>query len=215
MNRETLRKLNIVFILFFTISLFTFVFLNGGAYARLFRYAVLLRLPFVAEDLRENDILEVAAGTGEVFEGDYQLVIPKIDVLAPIVIPRGAGNDAVLASMEEGVGLYPGSDEVGTPESRSIILGHSSRASWYRGEYATVFALLSKLEPLDEFYVVGGGKKYTYRVFSKQTLTPRETNQILSGEKSGSEVDLITCYPVGSASARTLVRASLVNVEEI
>lgn len=215
MTRELFRKLNIVLILFFAISFFVFVLLNGGAYARVLRYTIVLHLPFIAEDLRANDILEVAAAAQDTSGKNYQLVIPKIEVVAPIVAPLGEGNKAVLAGMEEGVALYPGSAQVGSPDGRSIILGHSSRASWYRGDYATIFALLSKLEPLDEFYVVGDGKKYTYRVFARQHLTPSETNAILAGPSSGSEIDLITCYPVGSASSRTLVRASLVRVEEL
>lgn len=215
MGKELLKKTNIFLILFFAFGLIVYGALNGGAYGRQLKYAIFINLPFLGNDLRANDILEVREATASVPDGGYQLFIPKIDVSAPIVIPLGTSNKAVLASLEEGVGLYPGSAALGTPESRSIILGHSSRASWYRGEYATIFALLPKLEPLDEFYIIGNGKKYVYNVFSKQILSPKAANELFTGPSSGSEIDLITCYPIGSASSRTVIRASLVRVENI
>ena len=221
LRRERLRKLNLFLIFFFGISLFVLFLLNGGAYARDMRYALFLRSPLATDDLKEGDILQVGLVPGAPVATPsggkyaYRLSIPKIEVSVPVILPRENTKTSILASLEEGVGLYPASALPGTPDARSVILGHSSRASWYRGEYATIFALLPRLEELDEFYITGNGKKYTYRVFSKKILTPSDTNAILAGPSSGSEIDLITCYPIGSASKRTLIRASLVSVEEI
>jgi LPXTG-site transpeptidase (sortase) family protein len=144
----------------------------------------------------------------------YRLVIPKIGVNVPMVFPSDDSMKAILASLEQGVGIYHGSDlpaELG----RTVVLGHSSRASWYRGDYATVFSLLPKLEQLDEFYVLEGNKKHRYIVFAKQYLSPAETNAVLSGMSAGSEIDLITCYPIGSASQRTLIRAKYIETVDM
>ena len=143
----------------------------------------------------------------------YILDIPKIGVHVPIAFPNDSDTDAVLESMERGVSLYPGSSLPGSA-GRSVLLGHSSRASWYNGEYATVFSLLEKLNTLDEFYIEGpNGVKYTYIVFSKQFLSPDEANAILAGPSAPGEVDLVTCWPIGSASERTLIRAKLIGEE--
>jgi LPXTG-site transpeptidase (sortase) family protein len=142
------------------------------------------------------------------------LSIPKIEVNTPVVIPREVTKQGILASLEEGVGLYPGSAGIGAP-GRAVVLGHSSRASWYRGEYAYIFALLHKLEEYDKFYVTGGGKKYTYQVFANKVMTPQEANAFLATTPSDSEIDLVTCYPVGSASKRTIIQAKLISVENI
>ncbi|MEK7608057.1 MAG: sortase [Patescibacteria group bacterium] len=210
-------------------SLLSFFIMNGGAFAANIRYALFLRSPFVEADLARGEILEVEpiiaeegptvarerSGSRILVAQEYELIIPKISVQVPIVPPRSGSKEAILASMEGGVALYPSSDGIGTPSGRSILLGHSSRASWYRGDYATIFSLLPKLEVFDEFYVVGKGKKYVYQVFARKILSPSDANALLSGYASGSELDLITCYPIGSASKRNIVQASLVRVEEI
>lgn len=216
MHRDRFRKLNIFLIFFFGFSLFGFFLLNGGAFARNIRYELLLNSPFASSDLKRGEILTVApaAASAATTTRQFYLEIPKIGVIAPIVIPENTSNKGVLASLEEGVGLYPGSAMPGEA-GRAIVLGHSSRASWYRGDYATVFSLLPKLSEGDEFYATAGGQKFIYRIYSKKILSPSETNAILAQPIGDSEMDLITCYPIGSASERTLIQAKLVAIENI
>ena|SRR3989344_7322019 len=220
MDARKLEKLNIFLILFFGAGLLAYLLLNGGAYWKNLRYALFLNSPFASADLKENNILEVkgapaGASAGPTLAAEsLRLVIPKIEVDAAIILPQDASNKGVLAALEEGVGLYPNSAYPGE-DGRAVILGHSSRASWYRGEYAYIFSLLSKLAPGDEFYITDGQTKYVFRVFSKQNLSPAATNAILAGPTQGVEVALITCYPIGSASQRTLVQAQLVAAEDL
>lgn len=202
--------------LFFGTSLLIFWLLNGGAYAKEIRYRLFLNSPFASPDLTSGDILSFAEKgsskrkTDEKENLPMRIVIPKIQVDAPIITPKRDTVGDILASLEEGVGIYPGSVMPGD-EGRTVILGHSSRATWYRGDYATVFALLSKLEAGDQFFVFSGNTQYTYKVFSKKILTPQETNGILARQTSQSEINLITCYPIGSASKRTLIQANLIS----
>lgn len=214
MTRLNLKKEITIFLsLFFGISLFLFWLLNGGAYAKELRYNLFLNSPFAREDLKKGEIVKLANSKTQIansFENknNFEIEIPKINVKAPVVFPKTDTIKDILTSLEYGVGLYPGSKLPGE-EGRGVILGHSSRASWYRGDYATIFALLPKLEPGDNFFITYKGKKYEYTVLSKQYLTPEETNAILAGPSSGSEIDLITCWPIGSASKRTLIRGKL------
>lgn len=202
--------------LFAAMSLFFYWLLNGGAYAKEIRYSLFLNSPFASQDLKQGDILDIKSklntGAGEnISESDeYILIIPKIAVTAPVIWPRSSATRDILLSLEEGVGIYPGSDLPGE-FGRAVLLGHSSRASWYRGNYATIFALLSKLEQRDRFYVIHGNTKYEYEVFAKRFLSPAETNEVLADAPNESEIDLITCYPIGSASQRTFIQGKLVN----
>ncbi|MFH0890599.1 MAG: sortase, partial [Candidatus Liptonbacteria bacterium] len=143
---------------------------------------------------------------------EFYLSIPKIQINTPIVIPKDSGKVSVLASLEEGVGLYPGSAKPGQ-NGRAVILGHSSKATWYRGDYAYIFSLLPKLTEGDEVFVTTDNKKMIFRIFSKQILTPTDTNTVLAAPTAVPEITLITCYPIGGASKRNVVRAQLVSVE--
>jgi LPXTG-site transpeptidase (sortase) family protein len=204
--------------IFITLSIGIFGLLNAAAFARTLRYDLLLHSPFASEDLKQGDILEVGSGTpgGVAFTvtSTAQLAIPAIGVVTPIVPPKGTAKKDILAAMEEGVALYPGSVGPGE-QGRVVMLGHSSRASWYRGNYATVFSLLSKLEGGQEFVVAAQGKKYIYQIFRTSTLSPSDTNALLAGPFMESEIDLITCYPVGGASKRTVVQARLIRTETL
>jgi LPXTG-site transpeptidase (sortase) family protein len=219
-RHTTLRKANLFLISFFAFSLLVYFFMNGGAYWRILRYDLFLNT-FASSDLKNGELLEVKDGVSapndpahSVFAGGYTLIIPKIDTMTPIVIPRNPSKEGILAALEEGVGLYPGSVDVGVA-GRTIILGHSSRASWYFGQYAYIFSLLHKLDASDSFYVTGGGKRYTYKVIANKVLSPVDTNSLLATTSPDSEIDLVTCYPVGSASQRTIIQAKLVKVEKI
>lgn len=179
------------------------------------RYDLFLKSPFAGSDLKQGDILAVPGAGVPIGSGEkLYLSIPKIDANAPIITPAENTKADILASLEAGVGLYPGSVPPGG-NGRAVILGHSSKASWYRGKYAYIFALLPKLEKGDEFYITADRKKYVYRVFDKQVLSPADANVLLASPASGSEAVLITCYPIGSASKRQIIRAQMVRTENI
>lgn len=211
------KEILIFITLFFGLSLFGFWLLNGGAYAQELRYYLFLRSPLADQDLKTGQILKVAEAGLNIEEisslsPNYRLFIPKIGVEAPIILPKSDTTEDILAGLEEGVGLYPDSALPGTP-GRGVLLGHSSRASWYRGNYATIFTLLSKLDTGDEFIITNGSQSYRYLVFDRQVLSPDDTNELLANPADSSELALITCYPIGSSSQRTVVQAKLVGAE--
>ena len=216
--KANLRQLNIFLILFFGISLFFYILINGGAFTRNLRYVLFLNSPFASSDLRNEDILAFSGDPNEIKQlesGEYQLYLPKIDTRTPIIVPKENSTKAILAGMEEGVSIYPDSAPISEKVGRSVILGHSSRASWYRGDYATVFSLLPQMKVGDKFFVISKNQKLTYEVFAVIYMTPADTNAELSKPTNFAEVDLITCYPIGSASKRNLVQAKLVDTENL
>ncbi|MFH1246392.1 MAG: sortase [Candidatus Liptonbacteria bacterium] len=226
------RDLNIFLILFFFTTFFSFLFFNGSAFWRDLRYALFLNSPLANADLKNGDIIQLTAAanisvsatgtisgatayaTGFPASSLNKLVlhVPKIETTSPIVIPEGTSKSAILASLEGGVGLYPGSVIPGA-NGRAVLLGHSSKATWYHGDYAYVFTLINHLDPPDEFYVTDGNKKYYYQVFAHRTLSKKDTDELLSGPVNGSEIDLVTCYPIGGASQRTVIQARLIRTE--
>ena len=216
-NLHFWKELNIFLIIFFFATFFVFLFLNGNAFWTDLRYSLFLQSPFASADLKNGELLQVVSAAGNStanLDGPLTLVIPKINVVVPIIVPSADDKATVLATLEKGVGLYPGSTPPGA-NGRAVLLGHSSKASWYHGKYAYVFTLLSKLDPPDEFYITTNTKKYVYQVAAHKTLSPADTNTLLEGPSATSEIDLVTCYPVGSASQRTIIQGVLVRTESI
>lgn len=212
---EKFRRANLILLTFFVCSLFAYLLLNGGAYWRIVRYKLFLDSPFANAELKTGDILAVQGGGGPASSSKgYEIIIPKISIEVPVAVPSDGSKEGILASLEEGVGLYPGSSPFGET-GRAVLLGHSSRATWYRGEYATIFALIPELKEFDMLYVVGNGKKYTYQVFARKILMPKDADALLASPPGDSEIDLVTCYPIGSASKRTVIQAKLLKTETI
>lgn len=212
--KEKFRRLIIFIVIFLAASLFFYLLLNGGAFFKELRYALFLNSPFASYSLKTGDILELASAAKLPAGANYQLFLPRVQVQTPVVSPNDSSTKAILAAMEDGVALYPGSEEPGKT-GRAVILGHSSRASWYRGDYATVFSLLPQMRVGDDIYIVGKTKKYIYKVYDKKVMSPNDTNAMLESSPNDSEIALITCYPIGSASQRNVVLAKLVNTEGI
>ncbi len=195
------KEILIFFTIFFLIGIFVYLFLNGGAYVRILRYNLSLQQVTLAESDIKNK--------------SYYLYIPKIEVSAPIILPENNSSESVLSSLEKGVELYPGSKLPGQT-GQSVILGHSSRVSWYSGKYAYVFSLLNKLQHEDEFYIIIGNNKLVYKIFADDILTPEQTNDlILRTPKNESTVVLITCWPIGFSSKRVVIQAKLDRIEKI
>ncbi len=195
-----LKKEIIIFLAIFLISSFlVYLFLNSDAYFTILRYDLLSRFSFAGIYFKNQP--------GIVPNENYFLQIPKINASAPIVFPKDDSVKNVLAALELGVALYPGSQLPGET-GRAVILGHSSKPP--------IFTLLNKLQSGDEFYITSGNKKLVYKVFSNDILTPDQTNKILSQiPRNESDVALITCWPIGFSSKRTLIQAKLDRVEKI
>src|SRR3989344_555441 len=194
------KKEIIIFLaLFLAVSVGIFIFLNNGAYLEILRYKL------SSGNAPILDFKSASATAAMSGEKDYALFIPKIGVLAPVVFPKDDSVKNILLALKKGVALYPGSSLPGDT-GRGVILGHSSKPP--------IFTLLNKLQKDDEFYVVSGNKKFVYSVFANDTLSPEKTNATLSQlPKNKSEIALITCWPIGSSSKRTLIQTKLIGVE--
>ncbi len=136
-------------------------------------------------------------------EGSW-LVVPKIQVDAPIIWEQSTDPDVMLNDLESGVVHYAQTAMPGEG-GNTAITGHSSNYWWSQGKYNTVFALLDQLVPGDQAAVFKDGKKYVYEVWGSEVVEPTRVSVLAPmGEPT---LTLITCVPVGTNISRLVVRA--------
>jgi len=132
------------------------------------------------------------------------LLIPKLQVNAPIVYSASAAEEAILADLKAGVSHYPGTANPGQI-GNIVITGHSSFYWWDDGKYNQVFSLLENLAAGDKIYIGANGKRYIYQVSELKVINPEDV-QVLAQSRD-SRLSLITCVPVGTNSQRLIVSA--------
>lgn len=142
------------------------------------------------------------------------IVIPKIDTIAPISFPASRAENDVQSAMERGVAFYPGTSAPGQPGS-TYLTGHSSDYVWRPGYFKRVFRPLYKLEAGDNVYIrvtLANGKviTYTYEVYDKQ-VTPVNDQRLWYADREGSIVTMVTSWPLDTTRERLMVRGVLVN----
>jgi len=185
-----------------------FVVLAGILYAVANHEALLARLTYWwqgrggSQVVLSTDELLHLAESGEV-TGD-RIVIPKLDVAAPLVDVQSSEPADVLAALERGVVRYPGTAEPGAT-GMTFLTGHSSNYAWSTGGYRAVFALIDKLEPGDPIVLVRGGGTYVYRVSGSRVVSAQDGSAL--DVPDGTTLRLMTCWPVGTTAQRLLVEA--------
>ena len=135
------------------------------------------------------------------------LIIPKINVDAPIVYMQSYDNNQILEDIKRGVGHYLGTAKPGRV-GNTFLTGHSSYYWWSGGEYNQIFANLDKLEIGDLIYAYNDGDKFVYRVSDTFIIRPSETGVLNQTEEP--MLTLMTCTPIGTNLKRLIVQAELV-----
>jgi len=142
------------------------------------------------------------------------LVIDKIGVRAPLVFNTANDEDSIYKNLEKGIVHYSDTAKPGLP-GVSIVLGHSSAYPWYKGDYGAVFALLSKLDVGDRFYVqYDDNRIFVYEMTQSLIFNPFAKDDRLTALENapGSTILLISCYPVGTNYKRIAIQAKVVNM---
>ncbi len=133
------------------------------------------------------------------------IIIPKLNVNAPIIFEPSIAEDAIQNALRNGVVHYAGTALPGEP-SNTVIVGHSSNDWWESGNYKFVFALLEKLEPGDQIQVNFQKKRYVYQVAGKKIVAPTEISVLQP--TSDPILTLITCTPPGTSWKRLIITAN-------
>jgi LPXTG-site transpeptidase (sortase) family protein len=138
-----------------------------------------------------------------------RLVIDTIGVDAPLVFGTANDNDLIYKNLEQGVVHYTNTAKPGNPGT-ALVLGHSSAFPWYNGDFGAVFALLSRLEQGDRFYVqYDDGRSFFYEMQTAVVFNPFSDGERIEQLEAmpGSGIILISCYPVGTNYKRIAVYA--------
>jgi LPXTG-site transpeptidase (sortase) family protein len=142
-------------------------------------------------------------------EVEDSIYIPKIGVMAPIVVEDSDDKDVLLKSLDKGVLLFPGSVEPGNIGS-TVILGHSSGAIWSSG-YKSVFSLLNKLERGDLIKIYFDNEEFVYRVSRLNILSVEKLDEVVGDNDGTNTLFLSSCWPIGTPWNRIVAMATLVD----
>lgn len=162
-----------------------------------------LNPPKPAENMALQDPNAVTTNAS-IVSPESVIIIPKINVSAPIVYADSVAEDEVMKDLESGVVHYANTAKPGE-NGNAVIFGHSSNDWWESGDYKFVFALLGKLEVGDQIQVNYSSRKYVYEVTEKKVVEPSEVSVL--NPTPNPVLTLITCTPPGTAWQRLIIVA--------
>src|SRR3989338_164045 len=162
------------------------------------------QLPIATAINNANKSTYSSAPSSVVVSSKSYIIIPKINIKAPIIIGTSTNTSKILKDLENGVLMYPGSAMPG--KGGTVIVGHSSSNSPWN-KYSNVFSLLNRLQVGDLIYISHNDKNYVYTVSNKKTGSVFS----LSNADVSGDLVLSSCWPVGTDTGRILVSATLQN----
>ncbi|MDO4781291.1 MAG: sortase [Candidatus Saccharibacteria bacterium] len=141
-----------------------------------------------------------------------RLIIPKINIDAPIVYGAAADVASQRTAMEKGVAHFSVKGASATPGQygNTVLAAHSSNDAFASGAYKFIFAQNEKLQKDDIIYVNHEGTRYTYRITKSEVVLPHEVSKIQIGNDKPM-LTLISCVPLGTAEKRLLLFAEQIS----
>ena len=141
-----------------------------------------------------------------------EVSIDKIKVDAPMVWSLGEDEKTQLEDLKKGVVHFPKTAAPGQI-GNMIISGHSSNYIWADGNYNYIFKDLNNLTIGDTVSIKTVQKNgriivYHYVVTDKQIVAPDD--QKIFENSPTPTMTLSTCWPLGTALKRIIVKAELV-----
>lgn len=143
-----------------------------------------------------------------------RMIIPKINVDAPVVYGVSPEHDAQMKAMEKGIAHFAiaGASAVPGQAGNAVFAAHSSNDAFASGDYKFVFAQNEKLAKDDVIYMHYQGKRYTYAVTKTEVVMPNEVSKVqLQTDKP--MLTLVSCVPLGTAEKRLLIFAEQISPE--
>lgn len=151
-----------------------------------------------------KDITPASEKTEPLYQ-DFHLVIPSLDISAPINADvNGKEKDAYFKALETGVAHYAGTKKPGEG-GNVFIFGHSSYYFWKPGEYKEIFQTLPNIKEGDEIDIWWQSKNYKYKVSQTKVVEPTDVSVLKP--TADEQLTLMTCVPPGTAEKRLIVIA--------
>lgn len=161
-----------------------------------------------------SDYQEIIQGNDPTGEGEVEgrLVIPSIEVDAPIIWTQDEKKDIINEDLEDGIIHYPGTAFPGM-KGNTYLTGHSSYYFWSDSDYKEVLKDLDKLKAGDSIKVLltfknGNKIENKYTVTTSKVVFP--VDPVLFRDYEGYELTLVTCWPIGTNKKRLMVKANLI-----
>jgi LPXTG-site transpeptidase (sortase) family protein len=133
------------------------------------------------------------------------VTVPKINIQIPIDFSLNTYDETVIENdLKSGAIHYPNTVLPGQ-NGNAAYFGHSSGNIFNNGKYKFAFTLLHDLTTGDLFYISYGGKKYAYRVFDREVVSPSDVAVINDTRGKQATAELITCDPPGISRNRLVV----------
>lgn len=141
-----------------------------------------------------------------------KMIIPKINLDAPVVYGVGPDEKSQMAAMEKGIAHFsiPGASAVPGQLGNTVMAAHSSNDVFASGDYKFVFARNERLSKGDVIYMNYQGKRYTYSITSTEVVMPNEVSKVQVGTEKPM-LTLVSCVPLGTAEKRLLVFAEQIS----
>lgn len=161
-----------------------------------------------------DDYTELTRGYNPLGEGKIKadLVIPIINLRAPIVWSESLETDDLVKDMREGIIHHPATTFPGL-RGNAFFTGHSSYYLLDPGNYKDVLEDIDKISKDDEIIVeleISGNKKeIIYKVGYWKIVSPEDS--LIFRDFEGSELTLATCWPIGNSENRYMIKAFLVS----
>jgi LPXTG-site transpeptidase (sortase) family protein len=202
-DKKNIKKIKKYFVIIFILS---FLVINWNDISWIFNYRVVLN--YFSDFLKTNQEENIAVAKNRENNIENTLEIPKIEIMAPLVIDKTLDDKAVFKALDKGVVYYPSSALPGS-KGQTIILGHSAPLHWPKIKYDWVFSRLNDLESGDAIFVYFNGQKYSYSVKNKIFL---KRGQKLPQDLTNYDnvLVLISCWPPGKDLRRIAVVASII-----
>jgi LPXTG-site transpeptidase (sortase) family protein len=140
------------------------------------------------------------------------VVINKIGVDVEINNPESRNIDVLDQSLNAGAVRYPSSGLLGE-KTNMLLFGHSSNLPIVRNTNFRAFNKLNRLETGDKVSVFSSTHEFIYEVTSVEEADAENALVVFESEKR--EVTLSTCNTFGDLNDRFVVKAELINVENI
>lgn len=144
----------------------------------------------------------------EIVGPENLIIIPKINVTAPLVFPSTSKESDVLIALRDGVVHYYGTAYPGE-KGNAAFFGHSSNDWWEPGNYKFVFVILEKLSAGDTYEIHYNSRKYVYQVV--ETKVVEATDLSVLNQTNEPFSTLITCTPPGTSWRRFVVVAKQIS----
>jgi LPXTG-site transpeptidase (sortase) family protein len=162
---------------------------------------------FVSPGTDSSSNIIIASGANQPINSTPTILIPKINVKAPIIFGLDDLSEAsAQRALETGVINFPvtGANSVPGQNGNTVILGHSSGDIFNNGQFKFIFVQLNRLSSGDLFYIDFNNIRYTYEITDRKVVAPTDLSTLNLGNNAPFAT-LATCDPPGTPFNRLLV----------